>query len=191
MGIVAAITPSGSFNQLTSIKRLKKKRHVAEIVKDREVPIIEYNGPKTLESFQTVSPLETLKIKDRASYDLQSEVFWHSNWYFSSSLQLRSLWSGLMQSHFSRTEDSFYKKSDVILLPIIDLQPTNLTCIYSTLLFIQSQLNISTPIITFDQPLWYKASGIIAEKSLIWYVAWRIPHSDEFYWKRRLRADLD
>ena len=41
--------------------------------------------------------------------------------------------------------------------------PTDLTCIYSTLLLIQSQankLNIDTPCITSDQPLWYKASGI-------------------------------
>ena len=57
-----------------------------------------------------------------------------------------------MQSRFLKTEDHLYQKSGVILLPIIDLQPTNLTCIYSTLLFIQSQadrLNISTPVVTF------------------------------------------
>ena len=74
-----------------------------------------------------------------------------------------------MQSRFSKTEDHFYQKSDVILLPIIDLQPTNLTYIYSTLLFIQSQadkFNILAPVVTFDQPLWYKASGIKAEKKL-------------------------
>ena len=74
-----------------------------------------------------------------------------------------------MQNHFSKTEDHFYKKSDIILLPIIDHQSTNLTCIYSTLLFIQNQadkLNILTPAATFDQPLMYKASGIIAEKKL-------------------------
>ena len=37
------------------------------------------------------------------------------------------------------------------------------------MLFIQSQaekLNVSTAVVTFDQPLWYKASGIIAEKKL-------------------------
>ena len=74
-----------------------------------------------------------------------------------------------MQNRFSKTEDHFYKKSDIILLPIIDLQSTNLTCIYSTLLFIQNQadkLNILTPAITFDQPLMFKASRIKAEKKL-------------------------
>ena len=53
--------------------------------------------------------------------------------------------------------------------PIIDLEPTNETCIYSTLLFIRQQaqsLNITTPCITFDQPLWLKATEIISTKSL-------------------------
>ena len=40
MGIVAAVTPSGSFSQLTQITRLKKKKPVTEIVKDRGVLLI-------------------------------------------------------------------------------------------------------------------------------------------------------
>ena len=117
------------------------------------MPIFNYNGSATSENFLKMSPLKTLKVRDRARFDLESEVFWHSRWYLSSSVQPRSLWSGFMQSRFSKTEDHFYQKSDVILLPIIDLQPTNLTCIYSTLLFIQIQvdkLNLSTPVVTFD-----------------------------------------
>ena len=45
----------------------------------------------------------------------------------------------------------------------------NETCIYSTLLYVQSQadkLNIPTPCITFDQALWTKAVEIIDAKSL-------------------------
>ena len=76
-------------------------------------------------SFPKISPLKTLKVRD--SFDLESEVFWHSSWYFSSSIQPRSLWSWFKQSCFSKTEDHFYQKSNVILLPVIDLQPTNLT----------------------------------------------------------------
>ena len=50
--------------------------------------------------------------------------------------------------------------SEIIFLPIIDLNPTDETCIYSTLIFVSNQagkLNIPTPCITFDQPLWVKA----------------------------------
>ena len=72
-----------------------------------------------------------------------------------------------MQQSVYKNEVQF-QQSDVLLLLIIDLPPTDLTCIYSTLLFIQNQakkMNISTPSLTFDQPLWYKASGIIAKRN--------------------------
>ncbi len=60
-------------------------------------------------------------------------------------------------------------KSEVLLLPIIDLSPSDDSCMYSTLMYIQGQakqLNIPTPCITFDQPLWLKAVEIIRAKSL-------------------------
>ena len=60
-------------------------------------------------------------------------------------------------------------KSEVLLLPIIDLSPSDDSCVYSTLVYIQGQaerLNIPTPCITFDQPLWLKAVEIIRAKSL-------------------------
>ena len=55
------------------------------------------------------------------------------------------------------------------MLLIIDLQPSDPTCIYSTLKFVEDQarrIGIQTPCITFDQPLWYKAIAIIQEKKL-------------------------
>ena len=36
IGILVAVTPSGSFSQLTQITRLKKEKLVAEIFKDEE-----------------------------------------------------------------------------------------------------------------------------------------------------------
>ena len=54
--------------------------------------------------------------------------------------------------------------SQVSLLSIIDLNPTDPTCIYSTLCFVEQQakqLRIETPCITCDQPLWQKAVDII------------------------------
>ncbi len=60
-------------------------------------------------------------------------------------------------------------RSKILLLPIIDLNPSDETCVYSTLLYIQGQaerLNIPTPCITFDQPLWLKAVEIIKAKSM-------------------------
>ena len=61
MGIVVVVLPSGCFSQLIQITKLKKKKPIAEIVKDRGVPIYNYDGPATLESFPKISPLKTRK----------------------------------------------------------------------------------------------------------------------------------
>ena len=84
------------------------------------------------------------------------------------STQHRVNWSGFMQNAFSSYHVS-YCKSEVLLLPIIDLSPSDDNCMYSTLSYIQDQaelLNIPTPCVTFDQPLWFKAVEIIKAKSL-------------------------
>lgn len=50
------------------------------------------------------------------------------------------------------------------MLPIIDLRPSDDTCMYSTLSFVKDQaeqLRIAIPCITFDQPFWWKAAEII------------------------------
>ena len=75
-------------------------------------------------------------------------------------------WSGFMQAMFSL--ESSFDKSSVVMLPLIDLNPSDPTCIYSTLLFVSQQAErqgIITPCVTFDQPLWLKASAIIEEKT--------------------------
>ena len=76
--------------------------------------MFDHDGPAILESFPKIRPLKTLKVKNRVSFDLESEAFLPSSWYFSSSVQPRSLWSGFMQSRFLKTEDHFYQKSDII-----------------------------------------------------------------------------
>ncbi len=49
-----------------------------------------------------------------------------------------------------------------MFLPIIDMNPTDVSCIYSTLLFVSEHAHRHNvkPIITFDQPLWWKALTI-------------------------------
>lgn len=60
-------------------------------------------------------------------------------------------------------------KSIVNLLPIIDLDPSDMSCIYSTINFVTDQatrLNIGKPALSFDQTLWLKATEIINAKSI-------------------------
>ena len=60
-------------------------------------------------------------------------------------------------------------KASIQFLPIIDMKPTDENCIYSTLLFIIKQaktIDVAVPCVTFDQPLWLKAVGIIEDAGL-------------------------
>jgi len=53
-------------------------------------------------------------------------------------------------------------KSTIVVLPMIDLDPGNPTCVYSTLWYMSDlarKYNI-TPILTYHPPLWYMAWGI-------------------------------
>jgi len=55
----------------------------------------------------------------------------------------------------------------LMFLPIIDMNPSDSTCIYSTLMFISNHAKKHgvTPILTFDQPLWWKALTIVELES--------------------------
>ena len=56
--------------------------------------------------------------------------------------------------------------TSIVFLPIIDIDPGNLSCIYSTFNFVSNhanQYNV-TPILTFDQPLWWKAMSIVIDE---------------------------
>ena len=54
-------------------------------------------------------------------------------------------------------------KSSVVFLPMLNFDPTDLSCLYSTLIFLtdQAKPNSTTPVITFDQPLWWKSQIIV------------------------------
>ena len=74
-------------------------------------------------------------------------------------------WSGFMQTVSVGLHNP---KSEIKMLPIIDLNSSDYNCTYSTLLFIKQQapkLNIITPCIVFDQPLWLKAIEVVEQMS--------------------------
>ena len=79
---------------------------------------------------------------------------------------MQPMWSGFVQNISQGVHQG---KAKILILPIIDLNPSGYSCIYSTLLFVQDQtlqLDIKTPCLTFDQPLWQKAQEIVVAKSL-------------------------
>lgn len=73
-------------------------------------------------------------------------------------------WSGFMQAVQRGSNPGM---SSVIFLPMIDLNPSDLTCIYPTLRFVTEQtskLNV-LPVVTLDQPVYWKALQIVSSAS--------------------------
>lgn len=68
-------------------------------------------------------------------------------------------WSGVWQM-ISR--GSYPGRTSVVFLPMIDLIPSDPSCIFSTMLFVSDQAlqHKKTAILTFDQPMYWKAYGI-------------------------------
>ena len=91
---------------------------------------------------------------------------WHAPGLFCTELNLRLIWNGFMQDV---SKGIHSPKSKIVMLPIINLNLTNETCIYSTLLFVTKQskgLSIVTISATFDQQLWIIAHEITTAKHL-------------------------
>ena len=67
------------------------------------------------------------------------------------------LWGGFMQAVFGKAED--LHSTSITFLPMIDLPPSDLTCVYSTLKYIEilADKYHRIPVCTFDQALWWKA----------------------------------
>ena len=89
---------------------------------------------------------------------------WHTAIFLKNIV--RPGWSGYMSNV---CVEKYPRKLTVNLLPIIDLDSSNMSCIYSTVNFVIDQakrLNIETPVLTFDQPLWLKATETINAKSI-------------------------
>ena len=98
-------------------------------------------------------------IKKVTGPSMNVDMLWKMSVLFDS--EARVGWSGIMQSVLKGHHPG---KSSVVFLPMIDLNPSDNTCIYSTLKFLAKHAqrhNVSTPIVTFDQPLWWKAYNLI------------------------------
>jgi len=169
MGIIAVSSPKDSASLQTTSRAIPKLSRItaSEVITDKGLKIVQYMGhtKRTLSSiiYKPVLHLQTPYI---LTPDVSSDLIWHAGWLGCKEDSPRPSWSGFMQHVFSYEG---YAKAKVLFLPIVDLNPSNETCIYSTLLYIEHQamqLGIPVPCITFDQPLWIKAIEIIKSKSL-------------------------
>ena len=138
MGMLIAITPAIPMDKFKTVRRLSKRKQVCELVKNKGIPIIEYSGstkPPSILKFKPYTVLDAAKILDN---DFYYELLWLSSRNVSKNQAQNPNWSGFMQEVISpnivfpqNTEN--YSHSSLIMLPLIDMNPSDLTCIYSTL----------------------------------------------------------
>ncbi|XP_053398129.1 uncharacterized protein LOC123551553 [Mercenaria mercenaria] len=73
-------------------------------------------------------------------------------------------WSGFMQMV---RQGEYPGKSSVVFLPMTDMSPGDMSCIYTTLQYIGNHAKRynQTAIVTFDQPLYWKAMTVVANEN--------------------------
>ncbi|VDI79282.1 Hypothetical predicted protein [Mytilus galloprovincialis] len=155
MGILAAVTPG--VKQSISIPRINA--NIDDLKALCTINIDYYKPPITNKmSTMTFAELKNLKKLDPTwKLDLLCKVVWP---VMKSHIPS---WSGFMQMVQKR---EYPGQSAFTFLPMIDMDPSDLSCIYSTLKFICSQAKSYgvKAIVTFDQPLYWKALSIITNE---------------------------
>ena len=170
MGIISATAfPPGVIgNTQKVVRRLEKPMKVREATRGNKcVPIISFShsNEQGLKSVKLCS-IKSLQRPLTLPAILNLNSLWHAAGPIGPSKQPHSNWSGFMQSVCLGDHTGV---SAVEMLSIVDLNPSDEDCIHSTLLFVIDQaksLNIQTPNITFDQPLYIKAVDVAIKSNL-------------------------
>lgn len=154
MGMIAAITQASreekkdKFDRKISRENFSDSR-IVELAKVNIHRCPDINKSSINMKFTDLPPLILSEIK--------TDLLWLTAWHFKLD---SPNWSGAMKSIH---QSDGISKASIIPLPILDLQPSDLSCILSTLLYINKLCKNRNfkPIITFDQPLFWKASLIV------------------------------
>ena len=150
MGIIGAFTPG--INVETRIKRI-------DVTTDDIAAVGRINIHSFTSNTDILSSIHYEHLSDPMSQYSQSAVDFL--WKISPVLSVkRPLWSGFMQMVHKGEHP---QPSSIMFLPMIDLDPNDPTCIFSTLNYVcnHAKRYHCTPVITFDQPLWWKAHMIV------------------------------
>ena len=154
MGIIATITPKE--DRARVIHRISGTRD--DLIKIGKVNIHFYKQSAT-------NAMENILFKHISEFNVtdESEDLSKVQFLLKIARPLRPRmpgWSGVMQTV---QVGDYPGQSTVLFLPMIDMNPNDLSCIYSTLKFVAQlahSVNI-TPVVTFDQPLYWKAVNIV------------------------------
>lgn len=156
MGIISIHSSSS----ITNFKVPRIKANLQDVKALGSVDIIPYIEQTTPATTLFYRKLNRIVIQDPYS-DL--DFLWKASW--SKGKATRPGWSGMMQLVQNGSHSG---KASVNFLPIIDMKPTDYTCINSTLHFISKDADKhnASPTITFDNPLYWKARTIIENEPM-------------------------
>lgn len=150
MGMISCFTP-GSLK----VKPVPRVRVSSEdIIQVGRINIRYLKSQHTKRPPLTYKELKAMEVSDPTS---NIDLLWEMSFCIYPN---RPAWSGLMQSV---AKGEYPGQSVIYFLPMIDMSPNDPNCVYSTLWFVCNQAkryNV-TPVVTFDQPLWYKATMIV------------------------------
>ncbi|KAF4531641.1 hypothetical protein B566_EDAN006572 [Ephemera danica] len=160
MGGIMCVTPATAAPKLKTLRRIKSL-NITEALNDTcKIPIFHY-----LKSFK--SGLRNIVVEGINFHDdFDVDNFLRVD-FLSLSRSVISCaspsWSGFMQiiSRSDRSKDT----TAITFLPFINLTPSNPSCIYTALKFAAKECvrhGQNTAIVTFDQPLFYKAMDIVS-----------------------------
>lgn len=162
MGVISAtVYPQGVYGNVTQKVPRAEMKPVKEVTNDKYVPIKRFSdlhGPR-LDSV-TLEPLLSLIHPVTLPAVLNLTHLWHIVGFPSDCQRPQPNWSGFMQSVCNGSNPG---SAAIDMLTIIDQNPSDDDCIYSTLLFVIDQakaLRLPCATITFDQPLFIKAVDI-------------------------------
>ena len=141
MGIIAVSTKTRSGSTMptqhsSNMPRLKRILSKA-LIRDKGIPIVPYvRGLLPGLKGMKYKPILELQMPHTLPKAMHLEGLWHSGWLFSDDSQPRPNWSGFMQDI---SDGDHPQTSDIRMLPLIDMNSSDETCIYSTLMFIGGQ----------------------------------------------------
>ena len=148
MGIISCTTP-GKIKSPKEIPRVELSTE--ELLSIGHINVLHYT-PDQLNSFTSMK-FEKLQELRKINTTWKLDILMKIMWPLKSPM---AGWSGLMQMVCTGNNPGL---SNVTFLPMIDLNPSDMSCVYSTLKFVSKEASRynRTPVITFDQPLYWKA----------------------------------
>ena len=169
MGRMEASTPKPEDNPEPLIERKILKRTEKEaLLKDLTIKLQPYR-PLPTNGLSSVTFRPIGKLVRKLNYDTSclADTAFYSSWLiyakYGNTNSPPVNWKGLMKS-FHRQHVK--ERSHIEFLPIIDYPPDSYSTVYTTLIECLKVTSTTPMIITFDLPLWIKATRIVVERGM-------------------------